>query len=474
METIKLKPIGINKWQLQRLPEMQAEAVVYCQEKMLPWLYNDRSLTQLQETAMLPDLVSPVLAMPDMHEGYGIPVGGVMVTHGLISSGAVGMDINCGVRLLRTNLEFEEILFTKEVLQLFCRTVERIIPAGKGGRTRESLPRIKLRDVIIHGSQHLLKAGYATDLDVEHTEELGKLKGAGFEALSNTALRRAEKQLGTLGSGNHFIELQKIAEIFDVPVAAAYGLRLNQIVIMIHSGSRALGHQTCLDYSKVFYQQGSRYGIKVPTRDLAALPIDTPEGSQYYAAMAAAVNFAFANRQLMTYQIRNLVNKLWGKKLKQKITVETVYDVAHNIAKWEEHHGQIVLVHRKGATRALPAGHPQNPPAYQTTGHPVLIPGSMGAASYVLVGTQKAGESFYSVNHGAGRMMSRTQARRSIKKDEFEQTMRQIVYNKPFHVIADEAPQAYKDIEVVIETLVEAGLVKKVAKLMPLAVVKGD
>ena len=471
---IGLRKIGVNKYQLDKQPEMQVEAVVYSQPEMLEALYRDRSLEQLAQSARLPRLLSPVIAMPDVHEGYGIPVGGVMATEGLVSVGGVGMDINCGVRLLKTNLDYDENVFTRDNLIILSRAIERAIPVGLGRGRKEVLPRIKFREVVIHGAQHLLKAGYATETDISHTEEEGKLKGAELEALSDRARKRAEKQLGTLGSGNHFMELQRISKIFDEPMAEAFGLRQNQICFMIHSGSRALGHQTCLDYTKIFYQGEAKHGIKVPTRNLASLPIESEEGQRYLAAMAGAVNVAFANRQLMTHQFRQVFTKFFEKKVDKKIVIETVYDVAHNIAKWEKHRGKEVLVHRKGATRALPAGHEQNPATYMKTGHPVIIPGSMGTGSYVLVGLPKAEETYFTVNHGAGRTMSRRQAKRDISKEKFDEQMKQVVYNRPFGMIKDEAPEAYKDIEMVIETLEEAGLAKRVAKLKPMAVIKGD
>lgn len=471
---LKLKRIGINKYQLEKIPGMQVEAVVYIKPEMLETIYRDRSLEQLAQSAMLPKLLSPVIAMPDVHEGYGIPVGGVMATDGLVSVGGVGMDINCGVRLLRINLDYDESLFSRDNLIIFSRAIERSIPVGLGRNRKQPLPRIEFREVIIHGSQHLLKAGYATEDDISHTEEEGKLKGADLEALSERARKRAQNQLGTLGSGNHFMELQRVAEVFDDKTAQAFGLKKNQVCFMIHSGSRALGHQTCLDYTKIFQGSEEKHGIKAPTRNLTSLPTESEEGQRYLAAMTGAVNFAFANRQLMTHQFRQVFKKFFEKKTDKTIEIETVYDVAHNIAKWEVHRGKEVLIHRKGATRALPAGHEQNPKAYMETGHPVIVPGSMGTGSYVLAGLAKAEETYFTVNHGAGRTMSRTQAKREISKEKFAEQMRQVVYNKPLGMIKDEAPEAYKDIELVIETLEEAGLAKKVAKLIPLAVIKGD
>ncbi len=297
---------------------------------------------------------------------------------------------------------------------------------------------------------------------------MGQMKEANFQSLGEKAVSRALKQIGTLGSGNHFIEIQRIEKIFDPNIAKSWSLQENQICVMVHSGSRALGQQTCVDFTNLFWQLEEKYKLNIPRKGLAALPIDTPEGKRYFSAMAACVNFAFCNRQMMTYFIRQVFKKNYNVQL------NLLYDVAHNIAKWESFDGKWLLIHRKGATRALPANHPQNPKIYHETGHPAIVPGSMGTASYIMVGLAKNKETFYSINHGAGRLMSRTQAKREIKEADFTNLMKDIVYNKPFRVIADEAPQAYKNISEVVDTLVDAGLTKKVAKLVPLAVIKGD
>lgn len=453
---------------MPKLAGMKAEAVVYANEVLLEDICDDLSLKQLQEAAMLPKVVSPVIGMPDIHEGFGLPIGGVMATEGLISVGAVGMDINCGVRLLTSKLTFEEKLFNKGNLQRIIKQIEKAIPVGLGGKRGELPGDLGLKEVVEKGVKHLVEKGYVPEEDLQSIEECGGLKEAKFEALTPQAIKRARKQLGTLGSGNHFIEIQKVTEIFDVSISSAWGLFKNQICMMVHCGSRALGHQTCLDYTNIFWQAEDKYGIEVPRKGLAALPIETSEGRNYFGAMAASVNFAFANRAMITYYLR----KIFEKELNSPLSL--VYDVAHNIAKWEEHGGKKVLIHRKGATRALPAKHPQNPEKNRETGHPAIVPGSMGTASYVMVGLPKNEETFFSINHGAGRVMSRKQAKKTIKKEDFEKSMKEIVYNKPFWVIADEAPEAYKNIHEVIDTLVETGLTKKVAKLEPLAVIKGD
>ena len=475
---IKLKNIGINRWRVERLPAgkaglpgMQAGTIIYAKKELLSQVYNDQSLIQLIQSASLPKVISPVVAMPDVHEGFGLPIGGVMATDGLVSSGAVGMDINCGVRLLFSQMKYDPKTFSQEVLRLLIHKIERVIPIGLGGKHRQQITNIPFKEIITNGAQALVEKGYGNPEDTESIEENGKLAGAKLNTLSPRAINRAEKEVGTLGSGNHFIEIQVLSEIFAQDLAKKWGLFENQICVMIHTGSRALGHQTCLDYTHKFFQEESKYGIKAPVYNLASLPADSPTGAAYLSAMAGCVNFAFANRQLITHFVRQVFSEVLTT---HNPPLTLLYDVAHNIAKWETHHGKKVLIHRKGATRALPAGHSQNPPHYLETGHPAIVPGSMGTSSYVMVGLPQAAETYYSINHGAGRTMSRGEAKRTIRKEDFEKKMGEIIYNKPFGVIADEAPQAYKDIDLVVETLVEAGLTKKVAKLRPLAVIKGD
>lgn len=462
-----LKKVGINKYQLEKTPTMKAEVVVYATKALLKNIHKDLSLSQLIEAASLPKVVSPIIGMPDIHEGFGLPIGGIMATEGLISAGAVGMDINCGVRLLTSNLTYNEKDFSKGRLHALINQIERLIPVGLG-RKHKKMPSLDLRKVTEQGVAYLAKLGFALKEDLERIEENGQMKGANFQSLKERAKNRALKQVGTLGSGNHFIEIQRIEKIFDDSIGLAWGLFENQICIMIHSGSRALGHQTCIDYTNLFWKLKDKYGVSAPRKGLAALPIESPEGKNYFEAMASCVNFAFCNRAMMSYFIRQVFKRTFNQQLK------LLYDVAHNIAKWEIHKGKKLLVHRKGATRALPAHHPQNPKEYIKTGHPALVPGSMGTPSYIMVGLEKNKDTFYSINHGAGRLMSRREAKRKIKEKEFIELMKNIVYNRPFRAIADESPQAYKNITEVIDTLVEAGMTKKVAKLVPLAVIKGD
>lgn len=470
---IKLEKIGINKYKVPKIPGMRVDAVVYANEALLKDIHKDLSISQLQESAMLPTVVNPLIGMPDIHEGFGLPIGGVMATEGLISVGAVGMDINCGVRLLVSNLFHDQKLFSRQNLQILIKMIEREIPVGVGSK-RKIIPQgLRLEQVVTQGVKHILEKGYGFPDDLTSTEENGCLEGAKFEALTPRAKSRAERQIGTLGSGNHFIEIQRVQQVFDQELAKKFAIEKDRICLMVHCGSRALGHQTCCDYTEIFWRAESKYGIRVPRKGLAALPTETKEGQDYFAAMAASVNFAFSNRQVITHHLRRVVSEFFRQK-GVKTELKLLYDVAHNIAKWEKHGGKKLLVHRKGATRALPADHPQNPKKYMETGHPAIVPGSMGTESYVMVGLPKNKETFFSINHGAGRIMSRHQAKRTIKREDFERSMKNIVYNKPFWVIADEAPDAYKNIHEVIDTLVEAKLTKKVVKLEPLAVIKGD
>jgi len=451
---IAFNKIKTNTYKLAKISGMKAEAVFYAKGKILNSLGSDLSLQQLQEAAMLPGVISPVIGMPDIHQGFGLPIGGVMATDGLISVGAVGMDINCGVRLLLSNLTYKENQFSPNKLQLLVHQIEKLIPVGLGGKHKNRI-NLSLERVCEQGVEYLVKEGFTPKKDLDNIEEYGRMQEADFSALTDRAKERTIKQLGTLGSGNHFIEIQKVEEILDDALAQEWGISQDQICLMIHSGSRALGHQTCNDYTNIFWKARTKYKIEIPRIGLASLPIETAEGKKYFGAMSACVNFAFCNRAMMTYFIRQIFKKNFNTQL------DLLYDVAHNIAKWEIHRGKKMLIHRKGATRALP-------------GFPAIVPGSMGTASYVMVGLAKNEETFASINHGAGRLMSRGEARRTIKKDRFDSQMQNIVYNKPFQLISDEAPDAYKDIEEVIDTLVEIGLTKKVAKLKPLAVIKGN
>jgi tRNA-splicing ligase RtcB len=444
---------------------------VYLKAELLPYL-EEEAIEQLADAAALPGVYKYVLGMPDIHTGYGLPIGGVLaVTYpeGVVSAGAVGMDINCGVRLLTTGLSRED-LGPKDTQQLLV-AIEELIPTGIGTKSKYKLDR-QLNKIAEEGVQHIVKLGLAPAEDLERIEEGGCLPGGDLSACSKEAQARMD-QLSTLGGGNHFIEISVVDRIFDKEIATFFDLAPDQVVIMIHSGSRGFGHQICQDYSREMARQAPTFGINLPNRGLACAPIRSELGRRYLAAMACAVNFAFANRQLMTADVIKALAKVLGKK--EAAQVKLLYDVAHNIAKRESHFGRELLIHRKGATRALPPGHKNNPEHFLATGHPVLLPGSMGTYSYIATGLERAKETFCSVNHGAGRVLSRKVARKSITGSEFQEQMKGIHYNvNNYKRIVDEAPRAYKDIHLVVNTLAEIGIINLVANVRPLAVIKGE
>lgn len=469
----QLQLIGEHTWRLPKQGKMGVDALVYLTPQLLDHL-EDEALQQLARAAELPGVFKHVLGMPDIHTGYGLPIGGVMATdanEGVISAGAVGMDINCGVRLLQSNIKAASL--SRQDLQRLMSVITKRIPLGMGGSSREfKLSKDQMQQVMVNGVQALDKMGLVWSGDIDAIEEQGCLPGADPEAVTSKAWSRAN-QLGTLGSGNHFIEIGVIEEIFDEQLATVMDLEQGQLTIMIHSGSRGLGHQTCVDYSRILNVAVSKYGIQLPDKGLAAVPISSREGRAYYGAMAAAVNYAFANRQVMTHQVRLAVSEVLGDQA-EVFSLQSVYDVAHNIAKFEEHFGKQLLVHRKGATRALPPGHTLNPKRYKHTGHPALIPGSMGTSSYVVFGKPDVAQTFNSVNHGAGRLLSRQAAKKQISEEDFQKSMQGTLFNASYRKVVDEAPGAYKDVDEVVETLVDVGVTVKAVRLKPLAVLKGS
>ncbi len=472
----------INEW-LWEIPksfreDMRVPAKIYVSEKMLGNIFKDRSLEQLVNVATLPGIVNYSIAMSDIHEGYGFPIGGVAaidMENGVISPGGVGYDINCGMRVLESDYKAEEL---KPYLDKLATEVQKEIPSGLGRGGQIKLSTTEIDKILEGGAGFLIKRGYGEKDDLENCEAKGCLASADSSTVSKQAKNRGKDQVGTLGSGNHFLEIQKVAEIFDEKTAETFGLFQNQVVIMIHTGSRGLGHQIATDYIRIMMQAMSKYGINLPDRELAACPIKSPEGQKYLSAMACGANYAWANRQMITY----LVRKAWSLVLTENSSPLTIlYDVAHNIAKIEKHiiNGKEIelCVHRKGATRAFPPGHPELPEKYRSTGQPVLIPGSMGTASYVLVGQDSGKEAFFSTCHGAGRTMSRHEAIKRVSGQEVVQNLEAkgiIVKCWSLRGIAEEAPLAYKNIEEVVEVVHNAGLSKKVARLIPLAVIKGE
>jgi tRNA-splicing ligase RtcB len=470
-------------WEVPRSfrPDMKVPARIYTSEGLLDMVFRDKTMEQLVNTAAMPGVVKNVLVMPDAHQGYGPPIGGVVPTRypdGVISPGAVGYDINCGVRLMATRLEADEV---KDSIDDLITSLYRSIPSGvgKGGGARRVSPK-EMDEVLVKGAAWAVKAGYGRPEDLERLEEGGAMDAADPSAVSARAKNRGGPQIGTLGSGNHFVEIQRVGEIYHDEAARAFGLFLGQLVVQIHSGSRGLGHQVCSEYVKSLQGAVQKYNITLPDRQLVCAPLDSPEGRRYYGAMAAAANYAWANRQAMAGLARRSFEEVLAGTVRD-FDLYTVYDVCHNIAKIEEHEidgrRQKLCIHRKGATRAFGPGHPDVPKVYRDVGQPVLVPGDMGTASYVLVGTQEAMEhSFGTTCHGAGRTMSRTAAKKQIHGA----TLRQELEARGIHVragsmagLAEEAPDAYKDIDAVIEVVHGAGLACKVARLVPLAVMKG-
>jgi tRNA-splicing ligase RtcB (3'-phosphate/5'-hydroxy nucleic acid ligase) len=456
-------------------PDMRVPARVFADLELLEAIVADRSLEQLQNVATLPGIVEAALAMPDIHQGYGFPVGGVAameLSDGVVSPGGVGYDINCGVRLLVLPISETELGDRREPL---VHEISRAVPAGTGKRSRLQLPRAELDAVLRDGPQALVARGIGREHDLERTESHGCLPGADPAAVSSRAHERGAGQLGTAGAGNHFIEVQRVARIYDETTAAAFGLAEGQVTVLIHSGSRGLGHQVCTDHVRTMNTVQERYGIALPDRQLACAPASSPEGRAYLAAMAAAANFAFANRHAIAHAVRVAVERMLGVEV--AAATRQVYDVAHNIAKVESYGGRDLLVHRKGATRAFPADSPDIPADYRAVGQPVFIPGSMGTSSFVLAGEPGSLErSFGTICHGAGRAMSRTRASKTIGGGELRRQLEAqgIVVRCPSNKgLAEEAPFAYKDVERVVGVVERAGLARRVAQLVPLGVVKG-
>jgi len=460
--------------------DMRVPARFYADAELLEAALDDKSLDQLANSATLPGIVAYALAMPDIHQGYGFPIGGVVATaapDGVISPGGVGYDINCGVRLLGTHLHRDEV---SPYLDDLATQLQRNCPHGVGRGGRFPLTQKQMEEVVVNGARWALKQGYATETDLDRTEENGRIAGADPGKISARAYERARDQLGTLGAGNHFIEVDVVDEIFDETAAGRMGLFPGQIVAQIHCGSRGFGHQVCTDYVARFQRVVHQYNIQLPDRELVCAPLSSPEGQDYLAAMKGAANFAFCNRQLLTHLIRESFEDALAGKVDNH-GVYQIYDIAHNMAKIEEHvvdgRRMTVCVHRKGATRAFGPGSPVLPDVYRDIGQPVLVPGSMGTASWVLVGTEGSmSQTFGSTCHGAGRMMSRSQAKRQVQGGDLRRDLeaRGIrVRAGSLAGLAEEAPSAYKDVDRVIEVVHGAGIARKVARLVPVAVVKG-
>ncbi len=461
-------------------PGMRVPGIIYAGPEIYDDLLSDEAPMQVVNVAMLPGIVDYALAMPDIHYGYGFPIGGVAAMSerdGVISPGGVGFDINCGVRLLRSNLEASVVRENAEQLgaQLF-----RDVPCGVGVGGSIRLDGHKTEQVLRKGARWAVKQGYGWEEDIEYCEEGGALEIGDTEGVSHRARERGADQLGTLGAGNHFIEVQIVDEIFDARAARVMGLEKDSAAVMIHSGSRGLGHQVCEDFIKVMRTTTQQYGIEIPDRQLSCAPVGSAEGESYYSSMCAAANFAWANRHCLTHFVRGAFERVFGAPA-QRLGLGLVYDVSHNIAKFEEHESEgrkvRVCVHRKGATRAFPAGHEEVPDRYRGIGQPVLVPGDMGRASYVLLGTELVmKETFGSICHGAGRLKSRSAAKSGFDAGRIlgDLASRGVtLHAKCKKSILEEAPEAYKNVDHVVDTCVKAGLATLVARLRPVVVIKG-
>jgi len=463
---MNLEKIDDYRWLIPKTYKagMLTDAMVYANERLLEAIRRDQSLEQAANVAMLPGIVGRALAMPDIHQGYGFPIGGVAAVdeqHGVVSPGGVGFDINCGVRLLSSSLTVKDV---RPKLRDLVHQLFRDVPSGVGQSSRLTISDSDLNQILEKGPQWAIEHGMGSEADLDHTEERGRIAAADAYAGRARAKQRGKPQLGTLGSGNHFVEVQYVDELFDEQTASRYNLSKDRIVVLIHTGSRGLGHQVCTDYVAQLDEAMRRYDLYVPDRQLACAPIHSPEGQRYLKAMAAAANFAWTNRQCIAHAARGAFKRVFG----DNTNLTVIYDVAHNIAKLEAHQidgeKKLVLVHRKGATRAFP-------------GQPVFIPGSMGTASYFLLGQEGSmRETFGSACHGAGRVMSRSAAKKGVTAKEIQKELESrgiIVQSLTREGLTEEKPEAYKDIEAVVEVVHNAGLASRVARLRPIGVIKG-
>jgi tRNA-splicing ligase RtcB len=477
---MNIKRIDDYRWQVEPFGRMRVPGIVYTSARMLDQVRHEEALNQVANVATMPGILKAALAMPDIHWGYGFPIGGVAAfdwQEGVVSPGGVGYDINCGVRLAATDLRFADI---KDQVRSLVEGLFRHVPCGVGSTGSVKLSGKEEKKVLIHGSQWAVGQGFGLAEDIEHTEDYGCLAGADPEVVSERALTRGSRQLGTLGSGNHFLEVGVVEQIYHPEAADAFGLFKDQVTVMIHSGSRGLGYQVCDDFLAFMTKHVKKLDIELPDRQLACAPIQSAEGREYLSAMACAANYAYANRQIMLHLCREVFEQVLGIS-PRTLNMRLVYDVCHNIAKKEQHliDGQKrwVCVHRKGATRAFGPGQPALSAAYRHIGQPILIPGDMGTASYVLVGTQTAmDETFGSTCHGAGRVLSRNAAKKKSKGRSIARELEDkgiLVRWTGRFTMAEEMPEAYKDVSQVVEVVHGAGISRKVARLRPLAVVKG-
>ncbi len=479
-DRISFRKLDDYRWEIPQSGGMRVPGLVYADAAMIPSIESEKAAEQVANVAHLRVILGASMAMPDIHWGYGFPIGGVAAMDakdGVISPGGVGFDICCGVRLLRSNLKREQV---EPHLDALIPALFHAVPSGVGSEGRIRLDPKEMRKVLRDGALWAVRNGYGSREDLETTEDGGCHEQADPDLPSARAVERGKSQLGTLGSGNHFLEVQVVERIYDGDVAQAFGLFPGQVTVMIHTGSRGFGYQVCDDFLDLMQPCAQKYGITLPDRQLAAVPLASSEGRNYLGAMYAAANYARANRQAITHWTRETFQKVMALSPRE-LGMAVVYDVAHNLAKMEEHHWQgktvKVCVHRKGATRAFPAGHPDVPEKYRAVGQPVFVPGTMGTASWVLVGTDGAMEQTWgSTCHGAGRTMSRAKAARSVRAGDLLDRMKKLgvrVQAKGMRTLVEETPEAYKDVDQVVEVCHQAGISRKVARLLPLGVVKG-
>ena len=479
----KIEQLDANRWRIPRgsREDMRVDGIVYASDRLIADVLDGGGLTQVANVATLPGIVSASMAMPDIHWGYGFPIGGVAATDvaagGVVSPGGVGYDINCGVRLLRSDLARGEV--EPKVKQLVDQ-IFRDVPCGVGIGGAVKFSAHDMRRVMTEGAGFIVERGYGWPEDLDHTEAGGAVDGADPDAVSKRAVDRGNDQVGTLGAGNHFLEVQVVDEIFDAKAAEAFGVAKGAIALLIHSGSRGFGHQVCDDYLKIMRGAAAKYGFDLPDPQLCCAPVKSDEGRRYLGAMRAAANYAWANRQLLMHLVREAVAKVFASTARD-LGLRLVYDVAHNIAKLESYDvggkRKTLCVHRKGATRAFPAGHPEVPSDYRAVGQPVLIPGDMGRYSFLLVGEPAAmDETFGSVCHGAGRRMSRTAAARGVRGEEVRARLAErgiVARSRSWKGLAEEHSDAYKDVADVVGVVERAGLARRVCRMRPLGVVKG-
>ena len=477
-----LEKIDDYRWRIPKSynPGMRVPGLIYADENLLKDIRSDRAPEQVANVAHLPGIVKYSLAMPDIHWGYGFCIGGVAATDieagGVISPGGVGFDINCGVRLMRTNLTEKDV---KPKARDLVYALFNNVPAGVGSKGEIRISSQEEKKLLIKGAKWAVERGYGSPEDLEYTEEHGAIEGADPNAVSSRAYERGQKQAGTLGSGNHFMEVQVIDQLYDEQAAEVFNLHLGQVTVMIHSGSRGFGYQICDEYAKGMVRTLDKFGIRVPDRQLACAPVKSAQGQAYLGAMRCAANYAWCNRQVLMELTRRTFQKSFNLG-PGDLGMDLIYDVAHNIAKLEKHivdaKEKTLCVHRKGATRAFPPGHKELPERYKSVGQPVIIPGDMGRNSYLLVGTEKAAETFYSTCHGSGRMMSRSAAIRSLKGRSIARELEQkgiFVRSAGRETLAEEAPEAYKNVNDVVGVVHQAGISKRVCRMRPLGVVKG-